>query len=136
MDYHTYILSPKFCELFLSFVCQILWKCAWYVIVKQEFKCNFKKTFTWCIKYHIIRNELLQRMGWPYISLLLDAVYTCSVIQWLLLCYCCLLFIWQECPVTTFSYLKAYVSEEILNWHCLSLNANLCIHFYWLSRLR
>ena len=25
---------------------------------------------------------------------------------------------------------KAYVSEEILNWHCLSLNANLCIHFY------
>ena len=32
--------------------------------------------------------------------------------------------------------LKAYVSEEILNWHCLSLNADLCIHFYWLSRLR
>ena len=33
---------------------------------------------------------------------------------------------------------KAYVSEEILNWHCLSLslNADLCIHFYWLSRLR
>ena len=33
---------------------------------------------------------------------------------------------------------KAYESEEILNWHCfsLSLNANLCIHFYWLSRLR
>ena len=33
--------------------------------------------------------------------------------------------------------LKAYVSEDILNWHCLSpsLNANLCIHFYWLSRL-
>ena len=26
----------------------------------------------------------------------------------------------------------------ILNWHCLSLslNADLCIHFYWLSRLR
>ena len=34
--------------------------------------------------------------------------------------------------------LKAYVSEEILSWHCLSLilNADLCIHFYWLSRLR
>ena len=34
--------------------------------------------------------------------------------------------------------LKAYVSEEILNWHCLSvsLNADLCILFYWLSRLR
>ena len=34
--------------------------------------------------------------------------------------------------------LKAYVSEEILNWHCLSLNLNadLCIHFYWLSWLR
>ena len=33
---------------------------------------------------------------------------------------------------------KAYVSEEILNWHCLSLslNADLCIHFYWLSWLR
>ena len=31
-----------------------------------------------------------------------------------------------------------YLSEDILNWHCLSLslNANLCIHFYWLSRLR
>ena len=27
---------------------------------------------------------------------------------------------------------KAYVSEEILNWHChsLSLNAELCIHFH------
>ena len=27
---------------------------------------------------------------------------------------------------------KAYVSEEILNWHCLSLsiNADLCVHFY------
>ena len=34
------------------------------------------------------------------------------------------------------SKLKAYVSEEILNWHCLSLNADLCIHFYWPSRLR
>ena len=34
--------------------------------------------------------------------------------------------------------LKAYVSEEILSWHCLSLSlsADLCIHFYWLSRLR
>ena len=34
--------------------------------------------------------------------------------------------------------LKAYASEEILNWHCLSLspNADLCIHFYWLSQLR
>ena len=33
---------------------------------------------------------------------------------------------------------KAYVSEEILNWYCLSLslNADRCIHFYWLSRLR
>ena len=29
--------------------------------------------------------------------------------------------------------LKAYVSREIWNWHCLSLNADLCIHFYWLS---
>ena len=29
--------------------------------------------------------------------------------------------------------LKAYVSENILNSHCLSLNDNLCIHFYWLS---
>ena len=38
----------------------------------------------------------------------------------------------------SFKWLKAYVSEEILNWHCLSLslNADLCIHFYWLSRLR
>ena len=37
-----------------------------------------------------------------------------------------------------FVCLKAYVSEEILNWHCLSLslNADLCIHFYCLSRLR
>ena len=28
--------------------------------------------------------------------------------------------------------LKAYVSEDILNWHCLNLhlNADLCIHFY------
>ena len=34
------------------------------------------------------------------------------------------------------SKLKAYVCEEILNWHCLSLNADLCIHFYWPSRLR
>ena len=34
--------------------------------------------------------------------------------------------------------IKAYVSEEILNWHCLSLslNADFCIHFYWLSQLR
>ena len=34
--------------------------------------------------------------------------------------------------------LKAGVSEEILNWHChsLSLSPDLCIHFYWLSRLR
>ena len=34
--------------------------------------------------------------------------------------------------------LKAYLSEEILNCHSLSLslNADLCIHFYWLSRLR
>ena len=33
--------------------------------------------------------------------------------------------------------LKAGVSEEILNWHslCLSLSADLCIHFYCLSRL-
>ena len=31
---------------------------------------------------------------------------------------------------------KAYVSEVILNRHCLSLslNADLCIHFYWLSK--
>ena len=34
--------------------------------------------------------------------------------------------------------LKAYVSEKILNRHCLSLSlsADLCIHFYWLSQLR
>ena len=34
--------------------------------------------------------------------------------------------------------LKAYVSEEILNSlsHSLSLSADLCIHFYWLSWLR
>ena len=34
--------------------------------------------------------------------------------------------------IFTFLLLKAYVSEEILNWHCLSLslNADLCIHFY------
>ena len=32
--------------------------------------------------------------------------------------------------------LKAYVSEEILNWHSLSLSADLCINFYCLSRLR
>ena len=59
-------------------------------IVEQEFEFSFKKDFsTWCI----IRNKLLQRMGWPYISLLLDAVYTCSVIQWLPLCFCCLFYI-------------------------------------------
>ena len=31
---------------------------------------------------------------------------------------------------TKIGYIKAYVSEEILNWHCLShsLNADLCIH--------
>ena len=23
-----------------------------------------------------------------------------------------------------------------MNWHCLSFNADLCIHFYWLSQLR
>ena len=32
--------------------------------------------------------------------------------------------------------LKAYVSEEILNWHSLSLSTDLCIHFYCLSQLR
>ena len=34
--------------------------------------------------------------------------------------------------------LKAYVSEEILNWYrlSLSLSADLCIHFYCLSQLR
>ena len=34
--------------------------------------------------------------------------------------------------------LKAYVSEEILSCHslCLSLNTDLCIHFYWLCQLR
>ena len=34
--------------------------------------------------------------------------------------------------------MKAYVSEEILNWHSLSfcLSANFCIHFYCLSCLR
>ena len=39
---------------------------------------------------------------------------------------------------TLFLDLKAYVSEEILNRHCLSLSlsADLCIHFYWLSQLR
>ena len=33
---------------------------------------------------------------------------------------------------------KAYVSENILNWHSLSLSlsADLYIHFYCLSRLR
>ena len=33
--------------------------------------------------------------------------------------------------------LKAFVSNEILNWHCLSLspNADLCFHLYWLSRM-
>ena len=36
------------------------------------------------------------------------------------------------------SSLKAYVSEEIFNCQSLrhSLNSDLCIHFYWLSRLR
>ena len=34
------------------------------------------------------------------------------------------------------TFLKAYVSEEILNWHCLSLNTDVWILFYWLSRLR
>ena len=33
------------------------------------------------------------------------------------------------------SYLKACMYEEILNWHSLSLNDDLCIIFYWLSRL-
>ena len=33
-------------------------------------------------------------------------------------------------------YLKAYVSEEVLNWHSLSLSSDLCIYFYCLSRLR
>jgi hypothetical protein len=32
--------------------------------------------------------------------------------------------------------LKAHVSEEILNSLSHSLSADLCIHFYWLSRLR
>ena len=34
--------------------------------------------------------------------------------------------------------LKTYVSDEVFNWHCLSLCliADLCIHFYWLSWLR
>ena len=32
--------------------------------------------------------------------------------------------------------LKAYLSEEILNWLSLSLSAELCIHFYSLSQLR
>jgi hypothetical protein len=31
---------------------------------------------------------------------------------------------------------KAYVSEEILNWHSRSLSADICIHFYCLSWLR
>ena len=40
--------------------------------------------------------------------------------------------------IVPYASLKAYVSKEILNRHCLSLslNADLCIHFYWLSRLR
>ena len=34
--------------------------------------------------------------------------------------------------VKIFFEFKAYLSEEILNWHCLSLslNADICIHFY------
>ena len=35
-----------------------------------------------------------------------------------------------------FSGQKAYVSEKILNWHSLSLSADLCIHFHCLRRLR
>ena len=33
---------------------------------------------------------------------------------------------------------KAYVSEEILHWHslCLSLSADICIHFHCPRRLR
>ena len=32
--------------------------------------------------------------------------------------------------------LKSHVSEEILNWHSLSLSADLCIHFNLISQLR
>ena len=31
---------------------------------------------------------------------------------------------------------KAYVSENFLNWHGLSVSADFCIHFYGLNRLR
>ena len=31
---------------------------------------------------------------------------------------------------------KTYVSEEILNWHGLSLSAEFCIHFYCLTQMR
>ena len=35
-------------------------------------------------------------------------------------------------------WLKAYVSKEVLNYHSLSLslNADICINFYWLGWLR
>ena len=34
------------------------------------------------------------------------------------------------------NWLKAYTSDEILNWHSLSVSADICIHFYCLSRLK